>query len=50
MLVVKNPPANAGDAGEARDGGLVPALGRFLGGRLGNHFITVKRRIELHTC
>ena len=32
-LVVKNPPA---DAGDIRDGGLIPGLGRFLGGRSGN--------------
>jgi len=32
-LVVKNPPANAGDK---RDVGLSPGLGRFPGGRLGN--------------
>ena len=36
VLVVKNLPANTGDAGEARDAGSVPALGRFPGGRLGN--------------
>jgi len=33
VLVVKIPPANAGDI---RDGGLIPGLGRFLGGRSGN--------------
>ena len=32
-LVVKNPPANAGDA---RDAGSVPMLGRSPGGRHGN--------------
>ena len=32
-LVVKNIPANAGDI---RDEGLIPGLGRFLGGRHGN--------------
>ena len=32
-LVVKNLPANAGDA---RDKGLIPGLGRFLGVRNGN--------------
>ena len=32
-LVVKNPPANAGDV---RDAGLVPGLGRSLGGGHGN--------------
>ena len=32
-LVVKNPPANAADA---RDMGLIPGLGRSLGGRHGN--------------
>ena len=30
VLVVKNPPANAGDA---REEGLIPGLGRCLGGR-----------------
>ena len=34
-LVVKNPPANAGDI---RDTGLVPGLGRSPGGRHGNPF------------
>ena len=29
VLVVKNPPANAGDV---RDKGLIPGLGRFSGG------------------
>ena len=33
MLVVKNPPANAGDA---RDVDLIPGLGRFPGGGHGN--------------
>ena len=32
-LVVKNPPTNAG---EARDMGLIPGLGRFPGGGNGN--------------
>ena len=32
-LVVKNPPANAGDV---RDTGLIPGLGRSPGGRHGN--------------
>ena len=32
-LVVKNPPANAGDI---RDAGLVPGLGRYPGGEHGN--------------
>ena len=32
-LVVKNPPANTGDI---RDGGLIPGLGRSLGGGNGN--------------
>ena len=32
-LVVKNPPANAGDV---RDPGLIPELGRYLGGEHGN--------------
>ena len=31
--MVKNPPANAGDV---RDMGLIPGLGRSLGGRHGN--------------
>ena len=31
--MVKNPPANAGDL---RDGGLIPGLGRFPGGGHGN--------------
>ena len=35
MLVVKNPPANAGDA---RDMGLIPASGRSLGEGHGNLF------------
>ena len=34
-LVVKNPPANAGDA---RDAGSIPGLGRSLGGGNGNPF------------
>ena len=33
MLVVKNPPANAGDV---RDMGLIPGLGRSPGGGHGN--------------
>ena len=33
-LVVKNPPANAGDV---RDVGLIPGLGRFPGGRHATH-------------
>ena len=33
MLVVKNPPANAGDI---RDVGSIPGLGRSPGGRHGN--------------
>ena len=33
VLVVKNPPANAGDI---RDEGLIPGLGRSLGGGHGN--------------
>ena len=32
-LVVKNPPLNAGDKGDI---GLIPGLGRFLGGGHGN--------------
>ena len=34
-LVVKNPPANAGDA---RDTGLIPGVGRFTGVGNGNPF------------
>ena len=34
-LVVKNPPANAGDI---RDTGLIPGLGRSPGGRHVTHF------------
>ena len=34
-LVVKNPPANAGDI---RDGSLIPGSGRFPGGGHGNPF------------
>ena len=34
-LVVKNPPANAGDV---RDASLIPGLGRSLGGGHGNPF------------
>ena len=33
-LVVKNPPANAGNI---RDVGLIPGLGRYAGERNGNH-------------
>ena len=33
LVVVKNPPANAGDV---RDEGLIPASGRFPGGGYGN--------------
>ena len=33
MLLVKNPPANAGDGGDA---GLIQGLGRSLGGGHGN--------------
>ena len=33
VLVVKNPPANAGDA---RDAGLIPRLGRSVGDGSGN--------------
>ena len=36
--VVKNPPANAGDTGDV---GLIPGLGRSLGGRNSN---------PLHSC
>ena len=35
VLVVKNPPANAGNE---RDTGSVPGLGRFCGGGQGNPF------------
>ena len=35
MLVVKNPPANAGDV---RDGNSIPGLGRSLGGGYGISF------------
>ena len=35
VLVVKNPPANAGDI---RDSGLIPGLGRSPGGGNGNPF------------
>ena len=35
MLVVKNPPANAGDI---RDTGLIPGLGKSPGGGHGNPF------------
>ena len=35
VLVVKNPPANAGDI---RDGGLIPGSGRSPGGGNGNPF------------
>ena len=35
VLVVKNPPANAGDT---RDVGLIPESGRFPGGGHGNSF------------
>ena len=31
--LIKNPPANAGDAGDA---GLIPGSGKYLGGRNGN--------------
>ena len=34
MLVVKNPPANAGDI---RDAGLIPGLERYPGGRHATH-------------
>ena len=33
VLLVKNPPANAGDV---RDAGLIPGLGRYSGGGHGN--------------
>ena len=36
VLVVKNPPANAGDV---RDVGSIPGLGRSLGGGHGNPFL-----------
>ena len=41
-LVVKNPPDNAGDV---RDTGLIPGLGRFLGGRRDNHSSILAWRI-----
>ena len=40
--VVKNSPANAGDI---RDVGLIPGLGRFPGGGLGNPLNILARRI-----
>ena len=36
VLVVKNLPANAGDARDARDAGLIPGFGRSPGGGHGN--------------
>ena len=39
VLVVKNPPANAGDL---RDSGLIPGLGRSLGGGHGNPLTGLK--------
>ena len=36
--MLKNPSANAGDA---EDFGLIPGLGRFPGGRSGNHSSTI---------
>ena len=41
-LVVKNPPANAGDA---RDGGSIPGSGRSSGGAHGNHSSILAWRI-----
>ena len=41
-LVVKNPPANAGDV---RDVGLVPGLGRSPGGGHGNQLVFLAWRI-----
>ena len=41
-LVVKNPPANAGDL---RDMGLIPGLGRSPGGGHGNHSCILAGRI-----
>ena len=41
-LVVKNPPDNAGDV---RDTGLIPELGRFSGGGHGNHSSILAWRI-----
>ena len=32
VLVIKNPPANAGDIGDKRDLGLIPGSGRSSGG------------------
>ena len=34
--MIKNPPANAGDAGDARDAGAIPGLGRSPGEGNGN--------------
>ena len=42
VLVVKNPPANAGDAGDA---GLISGLRRSLGGGNGNHSSILAWRI-----
>ena len=36
VLVVKNPPANAGDAGDVGDTGSIPGSGRSPGGGHGN--------------
>ena len=41
-LVVKNPPANAGDI---TDVGLIPGLGRSLGGQYGTHSSILAWRI-----
>ena len=42
MLVVKNPPANAGDV---RDSGSIPGSGRFPGGGQATHSIILAWRI-----
>ena len=44
-LVVKNPPVNAGDI---RDVGSISRLGRFPGGRHGNHSIILAWRILMN--
>ena len=42
VLVVKNPPANAGDI---RDAGSIPGSGRFLGEVMATHFSILASRI-----
>ena len=44
MLVVKNLPANAGDL---RDAGLIPGLGRFLEEGMATHFSILAWRIPM---